>query len=100
LAARDRRIRLAVGDVGAESAVAELDRLLAHWVDAELLHRCGGGTAAELLRLGVDPQRLFERDVEEPGLGVEAPGVAALLEIRAVAAVLRGDLFTGFRVDA
>ena len=64
LAARDGRVRLAVGDVRAEPAVLDLDRLAADRVVVELLERAGRAARA-VLRLGVELERLVEVDVED-----------------------------------
>ena len=55
-------VGLAVGDVGAEPALADGHRALGHRVVAELLERLGRGAAAPLLGLGEDRQRLVEGD--------------------------------------
>ena len=57
LTARDRHVRLAVGHVRAEPAVAHADRLAADRVVVELVERAGGATGA-VLRQGVDRERL------------------------------------------
>ncbi len=65
--------------------------------------RSGGAEApcpATTFGLGVDLQRLVERDVEHLLLGRQRARVGAALEIWPVAAVLRGDLLAGVRVDA
>ena len=88
-----RRVGLAVGDVGAEPAVLDHDRLAADTGSApSSLQRRRRRGAAALLGLGVDRQRLLEGDVEELLLGRQRARVGALLQVRAVAAVLRGDL--------
>ncbi len=48
LAARDGRVRLTVGDVRAEAAVLEPDRLAADGIGVELLQRAGGAARAVL----------------------------------------------------
>ena len=88
---------LAVGDVLAEAAGLHDHRLPGDRVVAELLQRRRGGGPAALLGLGVDRQRLVEGDREQLLLGVERAGVGALLEVRPVAAVLRGDLLAARR---
>ena len=80
-AARDRRVRLAVGDVRAEPAVLELDRLAADRIRLELLQRAARAARA-VLRLGVDGERLVEGDVEQLLLARERAGVGPLLEVR------------------
>ena len=50
--------------------------------------------------LGVDLQRLVERDVEHLLFGGQRARVGAALQVWAVAAVLRGDLLAVGRVDA
>ena len=64
-----------------------------HRVVAELAQRRrGGGAPAALLRLGEDRRRLVEGDREQLLLGLDRARVGALLDVRAVAAVLRGDV--------
>src|SRR5690606_2821323 len=65
-----------------------------------LRERARGGAAAEGLWLRVNRQCLVEGDPKDLGLGVERAAVRALLEIRAVTTVLRGDFLTGLRVGA
>ena len=84
---------------GAEPAVLDHDRLPRRRVVAQLAQRRRGGGPAALLGLRVDRQRLVERHVEELLLGLERARVGALLQVRAVAAVLRGDLLAGLRVE-
>ena len=64
LPARDRRVRHAVGDVGAEPAVLDPDRLAAVRVGVELLERtrCAPRT---VLGLGVQLERAGQVDVED-----------------------------------
>ena len=66
--------------------------LLRHRVDAQLPQRRRGGRApAALLGLGEDRRRLVEGDREQLLLGLQRARVGAPLDVRAVAAVLRGD---------
>src|SRR5690606_30449112 len=74
------RVGLPVGDVRAETAVLDHDRLLADGVGAQFLQRRLGGRPTTLLGLGVDRQRLLQRDREQLLLGLERPGVRALLQ--------------------
>ena len=68
--------------------LASRDRVL-----AELAQRRGrGGAAAALLGLGQDRGGLVEGDREQLLLGLDRARVGALLDVRAVAAVLRGDV--------
>ncbi len=93
VALAQRRVGLAVGDVRAEPAVLDHHRLAGRRVGAELpQRRRGGGPPAALLRLGEQRRRLVEGDREQLVLGLERAGVRALLDVRAVAAVLRGDV--------
>src|SRR5699024_10034359 len=82
----------AVGDVGPETAILDHDRLLAGGVGAQLLQRGLGGGPAPGLGLGVELLRLLHRDGEQLLLGLQRAGVAALLQVGAVATVLGGDL--------
>src|SRR5581483_6429070 len=100
-AGREGGVGLAVGDVGAEAALLDGDRLAADRVGAELLERrFGGGGAAAPLGLGEDRQRAGEVDREQVRLRLERSGVAALLDVGAVAPVLGGDLDTVGGIDA
>src|SRR5699024_8030139 len=87
-----RDVRGAVGDVRAETAVLDHDRLLAGGIGAELLQRGLGRGPAPRLGLGVDLLRLLEGDREDLLLRLQGARVGALLHVRAVAAVLGGDL--------
>src|SRR4051812_35584817 len=83
-------VRLAVGDVRAEPALLEDDRLPADRVVPELLQRRRGGPPAPLLRLGQLGERLLQAGREELLLGVERARLLPLLDVGAVAAV-RGE---------
>ena len=83
---------------GAEPAVLDLDRLAADRVGLELLERARRRAGA-VLRLREELERPGEVDVEDLVLARERAGVGALLQVRAVAAVLRGDLVAGLRVE-
>src|SRR5690606_13157888 len=87
-----RHVGGAVGDVRAEAAVLDDDRLLRGRVRAELLERGLRRGAAAGLGLGVDLLGLLEGDREDLLLRLQRAGVGALLQVRAVAAVLGGDL--------
>ena len=82
LAARDRRVRLAVGDVRAEAAVLDPDRLAAHRVGVELLQRGRGATGA-VLRLREQLERPGQVDGEDAVLVGQRAGVRPLLQVRA-----------------
>src|SRR5699024_2350814 len=86
-----RRVRRAVRDIRAEAPVLPADRLLRLRIITQLLERSRRRLAAALLGLRVDLQRLVERDVEDLLLALQRPRVRPLLEVRAVATVLRGD---------
>src|SRR5690606_1090248 len=90
LAARDRRVGLAVGHVGAEAAGADADRLAARRVGVELLE---GARRAPRSVLGLreDLERGGQLDREDLLLTLERSRVGALLEVGPVAAVLGGD---------
>ena len=98
--ARQGPVGDAVGDVGAEASLLDGDRLLGRRVVAQLPQRRSGRGAAATLGLGVDGQRLVERRREQRLLGGERPRVGALLQVRPVATVLRGDLGARLGVDA
>ena len=66
-------VRLAVGHIGAEPALADGDLALGDRIVAELLEQGGGGPASPLLGLGEDLQRLVEGDGEQLVLAVERP---------------------------
>src|SRR5690606_19353418 len=70
LATRDRGVRLPVGDVRAEAAVADADRLAAGGVGVELLEgaRCATGA---VLRLGEDLESGGQLDREDLLLALE-----------------------------
>ncbi|MPM17748.1 hypothetical protein SDC9_64147 [bioreactor metagenome] len=87
-----RRVGLAVGDVRPEPAVLDHHRLAGDRVGAQLLERRLGRGPATLLGLGVDRLGLGQRDGEDLVLRPQRAGIGALLQVRAVAAVLRGDL--------
>ena len=73
VALAQRRVGLAVGDVGAEPAVLDHHRLAGHRVVAELAQRRRGGrAAAALLGLGEDRGGLVQRDREQLLLGLDA----------------------------
>ena len=90
-----RRVRLAIGHVRTEATLLHHHRLAGLRVRAQLLQRRRRGPAPTLLRLGVDLQRFLEGDVEHLVLGLQRPRVRALLQVRPVAPVLRGDLLVG-----
>src|SRR5699024_3537107 len=73
-----RDVRGAVGDVRAEAAVLDHDRLLAGGIRAELLERGLGGGPAPGLGLGVDLLRLLQGDREDLVLALERARVRAL----------------------
>src|SRR6188472_3291760 len=87
-----RRVGLAVGDVGPEPTVLDHHRLARHGVGAQLGQRRLGGRSPALLGLGVDRQGLLEGDLEELLLGLDRARVGALLQVGPVPAVLRRDL--------
>ena len=73
VALAQRGVGLAVGDVGAEPALLDHDRLAGDRVGAELLERrLRRRAAAALLGLGEQRQRLVERDGEQLLLGSRA----------------------------
>ena len=93
IAPAQRGVGLAVGDVRAEPAVLDHHRLAGGRVHAQLLQRRRGGSPpAAQLGLGEDGLRLLQGDREQLLLGLQRPGVGAALDVRAVPAVLRGDL--------
>src|SRR5690606_17115709 len=71
VALAQRRVDLAVGDVGAEAAVLHHDRTTGVGVVAELAQRRGRLRATSPLRLGQEAQALVERDGEQLLLGLE-----------------------------
>src|SRR5215218_4254939 len=93
------RVDVAVGDVRAEPALLDEHRLPGRRVGTELAQR-GLGLAAAALGLGVDLQRVVERQVEQLGLRGQRARVRALLQVGPVAPVLRGDLLTGRGIGA
>ena len=90
LPARHRDVRLAVGDVGAEAAVLDPDRLAADRVRVELLQRARGPARA-VLRLREQLEGAGQVDREDAVLVGQRAGVGALLQVRPVPAVLRRD---------
>ncbi len=100
LTAAQRRVVLAVGDVRAEAAVLDDQRLLGQRVDAHLAQRRRGRPALAGLRRGQQRQRLVQRDGEHLLLGLQRAEVVAPLDVRAVAAVVGEDLVAvGVRAD-
>jgi hypothetical protein len=106
VAARQRLVGLAVGDVDAELAVLGHHRLAADRVGAELAQRRLGGHVALRRRGGTDlglarrGERVVEGDGEQLLLGLDGAVVLALLHVRAVAAVVGHDGLTVGRIDA
>src|SRR5690606_37660611 len=97
---RQGAVGLAVGDVGAETAVLDDDRLARGRVLAELAQRRRRRLTPALLGLGVQREGLLEGDGEHRLLVGQGPRVGALLEVRPVPPVLRRDLLARRRVDA
>ena len=94
-------VGLAVGHVRAEAAVLDDHRLARRRVGAQLPQRRRRSTlSGTAFGLRVDLQRLVERDVEHLLFGRQRTRVGAALQVWPVAAVLRGDLLAGIRVDA
>src|SRR5690606_31780589 len=100
VALAQRRVVLAVGHVRTEATALDQHRLARLRIRSELFQRRGGGLPAPALGLGVDLQRLVQRDVEDLLLAGQRPRIRTLLQVRAVATVLRGDLLTALRVGA
>ena len=92
LRTRNRNVRNTVGDVRAKAAVLHHNLLLADRVHAQLSQRRLSRRTTALLRLGVNLQRLLQRNREDLVLAANRAGVRALLQVRAKAAVLHGDL--------
>ena len=92
LRTRNRNVRNTVGDVRAKAAVLHHDLLLADRVHAQLSQRRLNRRTTALLRLGVNLQRLLQRNREDLVLATNRAGVRALLQVRAKAAVLHGNL--------
>src|SRR5690606_19174636 len=93
--ARNRRVGLTVSDVRAEAAILHLDRLAAHRIRFKFLERARG-LAAAVFGLCEQLQRAREVDREDRVLARERARVGALLDVGAVAAVLRRDLVARF----
>ena len=92
LPAPQRRVGLAVGDVRAEPAVLDDQRLLGDRVVPSSRSGGAGGPAAAGLRRGEQRQRLLQGDREDLLLGLQRPGVVAPLDVRAVPAGCGEDL--------
>src|SRR6201999_1714199 len=100
VALEQARVRLAIGDVGPESAVLDHHRLARGRVVAQLTQRRRrSALPATAFGFGVDLQRLVQGDVEYLILGRQRARIGAALQIWAVAAVLRGDLLVRLRID-
>src|SRR5699024_9399194 len=89
-----RRVVFAVGDIRAEPAVLEDDRLAADGIVTELLERGLCCLTSAGLRLGEQFARLILRDRQQVFFAVQRTRVRALLQIRAVTPVLRGHFLT------
>src|SRR5690606_25999581 len=87
--APQRGVRLSVGDVEAETPLAQGDGLLGDAVVAEALDRLGGGAPPHPSRRGEQRERLGDVDGEDLLLGLEAPALLALLDVGTVATELR-----------
>ena len=85
-------VQLAVGDVGAVAAVEDADGDAGLGVRRRARRSVAwcGGHAVWAGRTA--PRALGKGDGEQLGFGLEAAAVGPLLQVRAVAAVLRGDL--------
>ena len=92
VALAQRRVGLAVGDVGAEPAVPEHDRLAGSGVVAELAQRRRGRARrpAPGFRLREQLPGLVQGDREHLLLGLQRPAVRTLLDVGPVTAVLGG----------
>src|SRR5699024_2452137 len=91
-------IRGAVGDIGTEAAILDGHRLTGDVIVTECLQRWLSGGAATTLRLRVDTARLVEGDREDLLLTAQRTGISTLLQVRTIAAVLRGDHLTIGRI--
>ena len=89
---RNRNVRNTVGDVRAKAAVLHHNLLLADRVHTQLSQRRLSRRTTALLRLGVNLQGLLQRNREDFVLAANRAGVRALLQVRAKAAVLHGNL--------
>src|SRR5699024_3306218 len=89
--AAQRRIGRAIGDIRPESTLLDGHRLAGDVVVPQTLERRLRGSAAATLRLRVDATRLVQRDGEQLLLAAQGARVRTLLQVRAIAAVLRGD---------
>ena len=81
-----RRVDLAIGDVRAEPAVLDHQRLLGQRVDAQLAQRRRGARRRwRVFGAREQLERLVQRDREDLLLGLQRAELVALLHIRAVA---------------
>ena len=88
-----RSVRLAVGHVGPEAAVAKRDGPAAHRVGAELTQRRSrGALPAAALGLGQERERARDVDGEQVLFLLEAATILAAGDVGTVPAVLRRDL--------
>ena len=101
VALAQRGVGDAVGDIGAEAAVLELDRRSPDRVWPQLPERPGRRPPAPPgLGLGEEGHGFVQADGEELIFGLQRPGIGSFFEIRAVAAVAGHDVLAGRRVGA